>query len=366
MSYGIELEQLMGLPYNSPTISELRDNFETKKPVESFLPFLKVYKLDYLEDGIFMEYNSDISLYRIALFDSGHSYKSYRLKLPFDAKWGMSLEQVEDNSGMLEFSDQNIYIRKYSTEQYVIDFYFEDNKLNHIKITATLQTLKDKTKEVLQGTGLRLIPNGTVKEGNVLDGNGTMVWRDGAAIYKGDWSYGLPHGRGEYIDTFGNKYAGEFKLGFFWGQGDFYSKSLDYSYSGNYAMSMRQDSGSISYPNNTSYSGSWVQDIMSGSGTYVRGDAYIYRGEMKNNAFNGKGALQTPDGYITGEFKDGKPHGTCTQTVIDGSIMLVGHFENGLKDGKFKVSTYGIESDVVYEKNIQITTGPIDPKDLNK
>jgi hypothetical protein len=105
---------------------------------------------------------------------------------------------------------------------------------------------------------------------------------------------------------------------------------------------------------------------MEGTGTFVRGKSYVYSGSMKNNAFNGKGALKTPDGFITGSFKNGKPHGKCTQVTTDGSISIEGNFVNGLKEGKFTATTFGMTRDVFYEKNIEIQKGEIDPELLNK
>ena len=364
--YGQSPEKLLGQPYNSPELTKLRSTFQSTEGKETFLPYLKIYKLDYVEDGIVTEYNSDISLFRVALYDSGYTYKAYKGELPFKAYWGMPLKELEKTTGFLEFDKSNVYIRNYTTDQYVISYYFENEKLNHIKIAATIQTLKDKTKEVLAGTGMRLLPTGKKIDGNIIDGTGSMVWGDGAAIYRGEWAYGLPQGNGQYTDSFGNKYEGEFKLGFFWGQGKFYSEQLQYSYDGNYAMSMRHDTGVIAYPNNSSYKGSWVQDNMEGYGTYIRGKSYVYVGEMKNNTLNGEGALKTPDGYITGTFKNGKPHGTCTQVTTDGSISLVGTFVNGLKEGNFKATNFGLTRDVFYEKGIEIQKGEVDPKLLDK
>ena len=76
----------------------------------------------------------------------------------------------------------------------------------------------------MAATGIRLIPDGKKIDGNIVDGQGSMKWGDGVAVYKGEWTYGVPHGKGQYVDSFGNKYEGDFKLGFFWGQGKFYSK----------------------------------------------------------------------------------------------------------------------------------------------
>lgn len=73
---------LLGLPYNSPELTKLILQFEDKTPTESFLPFQQTYKQDYFKEGISMEYNSDISLFRVKLYDSGYSFQKYSLLLP--------------------------------------------------------------------------------------------------------------------------------------------------------------------------------------------------------------------------------------------------------------------------------------------
>ena len=361
----VEPQELLGLPYTDPLLSELRSSFQTVEPVESFLPFLKVYKIDYQQDGFAAEYNSDVALYKIALFDSGYSYESYKGELPFGAFWGWTLREVEKKSGLLDFDEQNPYVRKYITDNYVIDFYFEDGKLYHVKLTSTLKRLQDNFKKIKLATGVRLLPDGKVAEGDVLDGTGTMTWGNGTALYKGEWSYGLPHGKGQYLDSFGNKYEGEFKLGFFWGDGKFFSKPYQYSYTGQYAMGTKHGVGKIGYANNTTYEGDWLQDIMDGEGVYFAGKNYVYKGEMKNNAFNGKGVLETPQGRISGTFLNGKPHGVCKQETLDSQQSVMGNYINGLKNGIFTINLNGEKTEVRYENDIEISNEKVEPEMIN-
>lgn len=352
----------MGMPYTHPELTSLRNKFKTDSAEESFLPYLKVFKVDYPQDGIYLEYNSDIALYRVALFDSGHAYKSYRHTLPFDTEWGMTLEEVQVKTNLLEFTKKNDYIRNFITENYVINFYFTDWKLSHIKITSTVANLQRNAKEVALATGIRLFPDGVKSDGNVIDGQGTMMWGDNAAIYKGEWSYGLPHGSGQYIDSFGNKYDGQFKLGFFWGNGRFFSKPYKYSYTGEYAMGKKHGEGKIIYSNKTSYDGEWLQDVMHGKGVYFASRNYVYKGEMRNNAFNGKGILETPQGRVKGTFKNGKPHGVCTQESADGMQFIKGRYIYGLKNGIFTIKSNGETFERLFENDIEISNEKVDPK----
>lgn len=354
-------QSFLGKTYNSMAVTSLLQTFKTDSAVESFLPYQKAYHIDYPQDGIYMDFNSDISLYRIALFDSGYSYNSYKNELPFEVQWGMTLPEVEKKTGALDFDELNLYIRTLITEDFAINFYFLDGKLNHIKLTATQKRLTDLALETYNNTGIRLLPEGRVLSGNVVDGTGTMMWGNGAATYQGEWSYGLPHGKGQYIDSFGNKYDGEFKLGFFWGQARFFSETYKYSYTGEFVMGKKHNKGRITYANKTAYDGQWFQDNMHGYGTYFAGKNYVYQGMMQNNAFNGKGALQTPQGIITGTFKNGKPHGICTQQTLDGLQSVKGNYVNGKKNGKFTININGTISTIEYENDIEIAKGPVDP-----
>ncbi|MFT7100339.1 MAG: hypothetical protein ACJA19_000840 [Bacteroidia bacterium] len=203
------------------------------------------------------------------------------------------------------------------------------------------------------------MPDGIKTEGNVMDGEGTMTWGSDVAKYKGEWSYGLPHGRGQYVDSFGNKYEGEFKLGFFWGQGTLSSPSAGFVYSGEFAMSKKHGNGRIEYrAKEVIYQGTWVQDIMHGVGNYAIGARYIYRGQVDKNTFTGKGRVETPDGYVDGYFKKGKPHGICTQGTKDKMTTLKGNFSNGMKNGVFDLESLGVARKVVYKNGIEIKTGP--------
>jgi hypothetical protein len=351
-----EPQELLGLPYNSPGVTALIESYNSPMQ-EEFLPLVKIYRQDYFDAGVSLDYNSDIALYRIAMFDSGFRYKAYAKTLPKGVAWGMDADQVQRKTGLLDFEATNPMKGTLAAEEYLIDFYFQDGKLYHVSCMATITCLENKWNDLLAGTGLRLLPNGTPTEGNVTDGTGTMRWGQGAAVYQGEWSYGLPHGTGQYLDSFGNKYEGEFKLGFFWGKGVYISKNAGFSYKGNLVMGKRHFKGEIVYNNTNAYEGDWVQDAMSGQGKYYLGTDYMYEGSMRNNAFNGKGVLTTPDGVVTGSFKDGKPHGVCTQKTPDGNQWAKGTFINGKKEGKFVVSIDGMQTNINYKNNMEVRDG---------
>ncbi|MFB1003656.1 MAG: hypothetical protein QMC70_05920, partial [Bacteroidia bacterium] len=306
------------------------------------------------QDGISIDFNSDIAAYRISLYDSGYTYQRYTEPLPFNIKWGMSLLEIEELTGVHDAVKGNEYATTLISEGYQMECYFTNKLLSHMRLTASVKALQKHTEKLKAANQMRLLPNGVIKEGNVIDGTGTMIWGNGTAVYKGEWSYGLPHGRGEYLDTFGNRYAGDFKLGFFWGQGNFYSKAYGYSYSGTYAMSSKHGEGRIQYTDDTKYQGYWVQDNMHGGGVYSMGTRYIYKGEIVQNKLTGQGIVETPDGTISGIFKDGKPNGMCTQTSKDNIQSITGPFKNGKKNGKFTALVLGEERIIYYENDIEV------------
>ena len=347
-------EKILGQPYVAMETSNFLLNLSTSKPNEEFLPYLRLYRLSYAQDGISIDFNSDIAAYRILLYDSGYSYQRYNQSLPFNIKWGMSLLEIEELTGVHDAVKGNEYATTLISEGYQMECYFTNKLLSHMRLTASVKTLQKYTEKLKAANQMRLLPNGVIKEGNVIDGTGTMIWGNGTAVYKGEWSYGLPHGRGEYLDTFGNRYAGDFKLGFFWGQGNFYSKTYGYSYSGSYAMSSKHGEGRIQYNDDTKYQGYWVQDNMHGGGVYSIGNRYTYRGEIVQNKLTGQGIVETPDGTISGIFKDGKPNGMCTQTSKDNIQSITGPFKNGKKNGKFTALILGEKRIIYYENDIEV------------
>ena len=209
-------------------------------------------------------------------------------------------------------------------------------------------------QDALSYWGIRLLPDGEAKKGNVIDGRGVMVWGNGQAQYDGEWSYGLPHGSGQYIDSFGNSYFGEFKLGFFWGHGKLRSNFYQFEYEGDFLLSKRHGKGEMIYQNGIRYTGDWFADLMQGHGVYSMGANYVYQGQMAENQFDGKGKLTTPEGIIEGNFRNGKPHGQCTQTSTVSGNVLKGKWINGKKEGEFDLTTPLGERKVYYRSDVEV------------
>jgi hypothetical protein len=352
-TFAQDVTALLGEPFNAQRTQTFINSLD-EEHAESFLPYLRTYKLDYFTSGVSIDLNSDLAVYRVSLFDSGYAFKAFNGSLPLGVQWHQTESAIENEIGNLEEVRSNQFVKQYTTEDYVLDFYFLDGRLYLMRCTVTPKKLKENAQNIFKAWGIRLLPDGKPVKGNVLDSIGTMVWGENAAIYEGEWSFGLPHGKGQYVDSFGNKYDGEFKLGFFWGKGDFYSAQQNFSYRGDFIMGKKHGNGKIAYTNKIAYAGDWFQDIMQGTGTYVMGTNYFYEGAMRNNNFNGKGKLTTPDGTIDGSFKNGKPHGYCVQKTSDGFQELKGRWVNGKKEGEFTLVVNGNESKHLYKNDVEV------------
>ena len=354
--FGIQVQAqntlLLGQALNSDAVQEFINELGTE-PVESFLPYRRVYKLSYPASGVELEFNTDMSLYQISFYDSGHTFGSYTGDLPYGAFWGIDSVQLQAEQGDMAPHPTNPFIKYYQAEDQLTTCYFRNGRLEHLKMTATLSLLSRTAASSLALWGMRLLPDGKAISGNLLDGDGIMDW--GAARYEGEWMYGLPHGVGVYTDTFGNTYAGEFKLGFFWGSGSYISKTYAYRYDGYYLMGRMHGQGLIDYGQGRTYNGDWSRDRMHGVGQYTINANYFYQGEMRNNAFNGQGVLTTPDGYVKGQFKNGKPHGYCEQYAAQSQQTLSGYWVNGLKQGEFNLNAFGYDQKVLFKDDQEVS-----------
>jgi hypothetical protein len=347
------IEQLLGKSYNDQQVQEFLSGLNGEA-LESFIPFRRVYKLSYKEDGVELEFNSDMSLFQVNLYDSGYTFGAYRGELPHGAFWTIDSVQLQAESGIMHPDPKNEFVKYYQEANYTTQCYFRNARLEHIKLIASMQLMENEAPTVLNNWGMRLLPDGQVVSGNVLDGEGVMKWGD-AGQYDGEWMYGLPHGLGIYSDSFGNVYAGEFKLGFFWGSGSYESASYNYRFDGQYIMGRRHGQGLIDYGQGRTYSGQWVLDQMHGIGQYTMTKQYYYQGMMKNNMFNGQGVLTTPDGYIKGQFKNGKPHGYCEQFANQSQQTLSGYWRDGMKQGEFNLNAFGFDQKVEFKDDKEVT-----------
>ena len=169
---------------------------------------------------------------------------------------------------------------------------------------------------------------------NAPNGKGTNTWESGQ-VYEGEWVDGQPSGKGTMTTSDGGIYVGDFVDGKQEGQGVWNWKSGD------------------------EYIGQWKAGEMHGKGTYTYNSGTVFVGEMKEgepfqgrmlyangNKFNGefedgrlkKGTLTTSDGInYDGEFLNGKQHGYGT-LKSDGNTYI-GNWKNGDFHGYGKLTS---------------------------
>lgn len=158
-----------------------------------------------------------------------------------------------------------------------------------------------------------------------MQGYGTMRWKNGT-IHTGDWSDGLPHGKGIRTFVNGQSYEGDWFQGVYHGQGTL--KTPKFTYVGSFRFGQ-----------------------MCGTGEY-KTKRMIYRGEFKAGEMCGQGertitGIQGTTVY-KGTFADGMPHGIGIHHHYDGTIYK-GCFVHGLRHGRGRLQ-YPVSNPVVPEE----------------
>jgi hypothetical protein len=142
---------------------------------------------------------------------------------------------------------------------------------------------------------------------------------------------------GEYTNSKGTKYKGEFKGG----------KLEGY--------------GSTTLINGNNHIGKYIQGKRSGHGVlrFANGDKYV--GEFKNDRRNGEGLIRYADGRVgVGEWKNSKPHGKFIEFRADKSIQFSGIYEDGklIKGDEINLTSFKhIEESLLQEQIFSSTIG---------
>lgn len=303
-----------------------KEDFQVDGPVL----FLKHYKKGYL-----LMFDINMVLNSMSFYNQGGSYERFTGVLPMNLKFGMDRDslyrQVKLN---LEESDNNPYILTRQYPNYRIELLFSSSKLNQINILAP-----DSLRQPSDMNFVRLLAIGTKVSGDCDTLTGRMSYDSGKAYYEGGWKYGLPHGKGYFRDQFNNEYTGDFKFGYFWGNGSLNVHDM-YRYQGEFLMSRRHGVGTCRFvaPKGEMYEGKWKADEMSGLGKYSKGSRFYYYGNMAHSMFNGNGKIVTPEGWLEGNFVDGVPNGMFKQYLKKENVTIEGEYVNGKRQGKFKVT----------------------------
>jgi len=215
--------------------------------------------------------------------------------------------------GFFIFIIPNILFLAMFFTPFFIQSYQEDENWLHEKFVIEYPQFKDYLTckgDCENGFGVFIYANGGIYEGNWKDGiwHGQGTYSALENEYKGDWNGtckgDCENGFGVYIypdegmqgTGDGGEYVGEWKDGYWHGQGTY------------------------TWATGDKYIGEWKDDLMNGQGTYTwaNGDKYI--GEWKDGLRNGQGTFTWLDGekYV-GEWKDGLRNGQGTYTYADGT-----------------------------------------------
>ncbi len=159
--------------------------------------------------------------------------------------------------------------------------------------------------------------------------------------YEGEIRKDVPNGQGTIISPDGTKYVGEFKdgegtdltiyykngniirrheRGWYWVKGVLFGELVD----DEWIWFKNGDENTLS-----KYEGGIRKGVPNGQGTLISPDGRKYVGEFRNGKFHGQGTRTFPDGrkYV-GKFKDGEYHGQGTDTFPDGR-KYIGEFREG-------------------------------------
>jgi len=134
--------------------------------------------------------------------------------------------------------------------------------------------------------------------------SGKKQWADGT-LYKGEFRFGHPHGKGIITYADGGAYEGEFEKGY------------------------PQGHGKCTYPDGSRYEGDWFMGDKDGEGVYTFTEGHEYVGEFANDQIDGRGVIlfTTGEAY-NGDWKDGLADGDGVFIRKDGS-QYIGHSKAG-------------------------------------
>ena len=347
-----DLTKALALPYSHKDIKKIIDKTDTI--IGTINPSKSSYLVSSYYYGIQLEFNFNMILNSIVLHDNGTKYKRYTDSLPLGLKWGMTQETLINKKYLFDIDTTNPYLLTRQVENGIITAYLGDAKLISLKLEAKPEMVKKADELNLQQWGIRVFPDGEIKQGNCIAGFGVMFYSGESSYYEGEWLYGFPNGKGKFVSPDGTSWEGEFVQGFPWGKVRIISPN-SFEYYGDVLFGKRNGKGIMIYSTGERYEGDWVNNNMQGKGKYSFALSYRYVGDFSNGKFNGYGSLDTPEGLYEGGFKEGKPHGKGTQKVFRTQATLKGNWVNGKKEGKFSYQdAITPAKNIYYENDVEI------------
>ena len=218
------------------------------------------------------------------------------------------LQNNNDNFSVFEGSDD--YIRNLFIK-YITHFLSDIQLSQHISKVDNIDNEKklSKIKDVLNDYNCNFIYNWITKTQNFLFWNyehGDKLWclsphlkkcknvkkyYENGDIYEGEVSFGEPNKKGKL---------------------EFTIKEIPYTYVGEFSNGIKEGNGNL----------------------FSKDNLFNYDGEWKNDKYDGFGALFDHGEKYTGDFKEGKFHGTGNLYKVNGDIYEGEFFEGNIKKGK--------------------------------
>jgi len=222
-------------------------------------------------------------------------------------------------------------------------------------------------------SGKKQWADGTVYKGEFRfghpHGKGVITYADGGS-YEGEFEKGYPHGHGVCIYNDGSRYEGDWYAGFKDGEG-IYKFPSGHEYVGEFANDNIDGKGAILFTTGEAYNGDWKDGLADGSGIFIRNDGSKYIGKSKSGKRHTEGMIVWESGdTLKGNWYDGKLVEEATYIFSDGSSML-SYWEDGeLIDGDITYITsngqelWGNVKSLIKDIN-QLNTSLLEPTENN-
>ena len=166
----------------------------------------------------------------------------------------------------------------------------------------------------------------------VVDGSGSKRFPDGT-VYTGEFANGLREGHGRYRSSLGAVFEGEWRAGVRCGRG-MERYPIGNVYEGQFVGDKREGLGTMWYPGGDTYEGFYKAGKKEGRGKYRSASGALYEGEYQADLRDGQGKERYPDGSVyEGGFKAGKRAGLGTMRYASGDVY-VGPWKRDLREGK--------------------------------
>ncbi len=163
--------------------------------------------------------------------------------------------------------------------------------------------------------------------GDCKNGYGVAIFEDGST-YEGNWKDGYFSGQGVYSDADGSRYDGEFLRSLFHGFGTLTTPD------GKQKAGLWEKDRYVGELNVNNVEGCVSGDCDNGYGVMVYEDHSVYFGEFKNGQSHGDGVYYTPEGdRYEGSFEDDKVSGFVNIEFKESGNVYIGNFLDGSATG---------------------------------